>query len=115
MMNKVMMIMPLTFGFIAMSVPSGLVLYWVTTNVFTFFQQLLTVGWGDLLPNRSKAPASPARQVRAPASGVVHSSNGTAEAVAESDTAPREPKAAKHKKRAGARSSREEKRGNGKR
>ena len=40
--------MPLTFGFVATSVPSGLALYWVTTNLFTFFQQLFTTGWGDL-------------------------------------------------------------------
>ena len=51
-MNKVMLFMPLSFGFVALSVPSGLALYWVTTNVFTFFQQLLTTGWGELLPNR---------------------------------------------------------------
>jgi|GEM_PF-5209351 len=45
-MNQVMLFMPLTFGFVAMSVPSGLALYWVTTNLFTFGQQLLTTGWG---------------------------------------------------------------------
>lgn len=109
MMNKVMMIMPLTFGFIAMSVPSGLVLYWVTTNVFTFFQQLFTTGWGDLLPNRPRTQAPALRRPRPEAAAAV-SSNGTVE-QSEEDSAPRTPKAAKHKKRAGAKSSREEKRG----
>ena len=56
-MNKMMMFMPLTFGFMAMNVPSGLALYWVTTNVFTFFQQLFVAGWGSLLPSSFSSPA----------------------------------------------------------
>jgi YidC/Oxa1 family membrane protein insertase len=123
MMAKVMMIMPFTFGFIAMQVPSGLVLYWVTTNVFTFFQQLFTTGWGelrgwqDLIPGMSspKTVTHRSRRPKPAASPVAAiSSNGTAE-VDEADQAdenagePRTPKAAKHKKRSGARSSRGEK------
>lgn len=89
-MNKVMLFMPLSFGFIAMSVPSGLALYWVTTNIFTFFQQLLTTGWGGLLPNSAPAPAAVA--VR---SGSSNGSNGT---VGEA-LASKAVKASKHKKR----------------
>jgi len=108
-MNRVMMLMPLTFGFVAMNVPSGLVLYWVTTNLFTFFQQLFTTGWGGLRPN-AQAPAPAA--VRAESSNPERANVGAAEG---SNPQPRVPKAAKHKKRAGARSSREDKRANGKR
>lgn len=109
-MNRVMLVMPLTFGFVAMSVPSGLVLYWVTTNVFTFFQQLLTTGWGGLLPN-AQAPA--VATVRA---GSPNPERATADGSGAAENAqPRVPKAAKHKKRAGAKAPREEKRANGKR
>lgn len=108
-MNKVMMFMPLTFGFVAVNVPSGLALYWVTTNLFTFFQQLFTTGWGDLLPNRSKTPAtSPARPK--PAEEEASAVEATA---ATSQT--KALKSARQKKQAGAKPPREEKRANGKR
>lgn len=110
MMNKVMLFMPLTFGFVAMSVPSGLALYWVTTNVFTFFQQLLTTGWGGLLPNAQASAAAPAR----PAPSAPTPESAPAEGQGPNGQA-RIPKAAKHKKRAGAKPPREEKKANGKR
>ncbi len=39
MMSQMMMFMPIMFGFFALQVPQGLVLYWVTSNVFTLAQQ----------------------------------------------------------------------------
>ncbi len=39
MMNQMNTIMPLMFGFFALQVPSGLVLYWVTSNIFQILQQ----------------------------------------------------------------------------
>ncbi|MGE5617746.1 MAG: membrane protein insertase YidC [Sphingomonadaceae bacterium] len=108
MMNQVMLFMPLTFGFVALSVPSGLALYWVTTNVFTFFQQLFTTGWGGLLPN-AQPPAS-----QAPRPEPANAESGNAQGAAGSPQ-PRVSKAAKHKKGAGAKPPREEKRANGKR
>ncbi len=109
-MNKVMMFMPLTFGFVAVNVPSGLALYWVTTNLFTFFQQLFTTGWGDLLPNRSKAPAAPPARPK--------TSDDEGPGAEEATVAPTQTKAlksARQKKQAGAKPPREEKRANGKR
>jgi len=45
--------MPLMFGFLAMSFPSGLALYWVASNVITIVMQyFITGGWGGL--SRSK-------------------------------------------------------------
>jgi YidC/Oxa1 family membrane protein insertase len=105
-MNQVMLFMPLTFGFVATSVPSGLALYWVTTNLFTFFQQLFTTGWGGLARN----PQPPTLPV--PKSAAASRDDGAASAET---TQPRTPKAAKHKKAAGAKPPREEKRANGKR
>jgi YidC/Oxa1 family membrane protein insertase len=103
-MNKVMLFMPLSFGFIAMNVPSGLALYWVTTNIFTFFQQLLTTGWGGLLPNNAPTPA-----VVAVGSGESNSSNGTVG----NTLASRAVKASKHKKRSKGKASKTKPKANG--
>ena len=107
-MNRVMLFMPLTFGFVAMSVPSGLALYWVTTNLFTFFQQGLTTGWGGILPGSQPAMA-PARVVPAEPADPVPSDGTVA------NPQPKIPKGAKPKRGAGAKPPREEKRANGKR
>ncbi|MCL5109761.1 MAG: membrane protein insertase YidC [Chloroflexi bacterium] len=57
-MNSMMQLtMPLMMGFFAFQVPAGLVLYWVTTNIFQFFQQLYTTGWGELWPSRARQVA----------------------------------------------------------
>ncbi len=48
MMNQMMQFMPLMFVWFALSVPAGLVLYWVTSNLFQFAQQYFTTGWGSL-------------------------------------------------------------------
>ncbi len=116
-MNKVMLFMPLTFGFVALSVPSGLALYWVTTNIFTFFQQGLTTGWGDVIPWKSSTPAAaPARLRPSNAEGSA-GSNGTGSEAGVVNAPAKASKAAKHaqKKRSGVASGREEKRANGKR
>ncbi len=43
--------MPLMFGFFALSFPSGLALYWVISNIITIaMQYFVTGGWGSLLP-----------------------------------------------------------------
>ncbi len=105
-MNRVMLFMPLTFGFVATTVPSGLAVYWVTTNLFTFFQQLFTTGWGGLLPSAQAPVVAPAR-VATP----TESDSSQSRSSGEQDRI----KAAKHKKRAGAKPPREEKRANGKR
>jgi YidC/Oxa1 family membrane protein insertase len=39
MMGQMMTLMPIMFGFFALQVPQGLVLYWVTSNLFTLVQQ----------------------------------------------------------------------------
>ncbi|MER2599261.1 MAG: YidC/Oxa1 family membrane protein insertase [Caldilineales bacterium] len=54
--NTMMMMMPLMFGYITLLVPSGLTLYWVTSNVLQIIQQGLTTGWSGLLPGRKPVP-----------------------------------------------------------
>ncbi len=40
--------MPLMFGFLCMSLPSGLAVYWVTSTVIRIIMQYFTTGWGGL-------------------------------------------------------------------
>jgi YidC/Oxa1 family membrane protein insertase len=49
-MNQVMQWMPLMFIFFSFNVPAGLVLYWVTSNVYQMIQQYFISGWGMLRP-----------------------------------------------------------------
>src|SRR5438105_4511644 len=47
-MNRMMEFMPLMFFFFSLQVASGLALYWVISNVYTFVQQYFAMGWGTL-------------------------------------------------------------------
>ena len=47
--------MPIMFGFLALTFPSGLALYWLATNLITIAMQYFTLGgWGGLLPDKGK-------------------------------------------------------------
>jgi hypothetical protein len=47
-MMRSMAFMPLMYLFFFLNTPAGLVLYWLTSNVFSVFQQYFTVGFGLL-------------------------------------------------------------------
>jgi hypothetical protein len=47
-MMRSMAFMPLMYLFFFLTTPAGLVLYWLTSNVFSMFQQYFTVGMGML-------------------------------------------------------------------
>ena len=48
-MSRVMLwVMPLMFGFFALTFPSGLALYWVLTNLISIVVQYRVSGWGTL-------------------------------------------------------------------
>jgi YidC/Oxa1 family membrane protein insertase len=47
-MMRSMAFMPLMYLFFFLNTPAGLVLYWLTSNVFSMFQQYFTVGFGLL-------------------------------------------------------------------
>ena len=56
-MNQTMLMMPFMFGFFALQVPSGLALYWVTSNLLSLVQQYFSSGWGGLRPpKRAETP-----------------------------------------------------------
>jgi YidC/Oxa1 family membrane protein insertase len=65
-MTQAMMFMPLVFGYIAFTFPSGAVLYWVVSSFVGVVQQYFTSGWGSLanylkfLPPDSQPGALPA-------------------------------------------------------
>lgn len=56
-MNQTMLMMSFMFGFFALQVPSGLALYWVTSNLLSLVQQYFVTGWGSLRPSKqAEAP-----------------------------------------------------------
>ncbi len=61
-MNQSMqLMMPLFIGYISLSFPIGLSLYWIVFNIIGIIQQYMTNGWGSLatsLPFFSAAPAT---------------------------------------------------------
>ena len=59
-MNRMLEFMPFMFAIFALQVGSGLVLYWVTSNVYSIVQQYFTLGWGSLpiLGNQTVAVAT---------------------------------------------------------
>ncbi len=54
MMNQMNLFMPILFGFFALQVPTGLDLYWVTSNILGIIQQYFTTGWGALFPEKEE-------------------------------------------------------------
>jgi len=48
-MNNIMLwVMPLMFGFFSLTLPSGLSLYWVASNIISIILQYRVTGWGTL-------------------------------------------------------------------
>ncbi len=75
-MNTAMSIMPLMFGFFTLSVPAGLTLYWVVSNLYSMVQQYFTTGLGSLakyFPGAAAAiaPKATVKQAAKPAPAVV--------------------------------------------
>lgn len=96
--NTIMMLMPVMFGYITLIVPSGLTLYWVTSNILQIIQQGLTTGWTGLWPLRAPAQAK-ASGAKASQTAVVASDSALSSSPAPSDmSAGRRRKMRKKKK-----------------
>lgn len=69
MMNQMMLIMPIMFGWITLTVPSGLALYWVVSNLLSLVQQVVMIRTSRAAPAAVKGPPAEPREpkVRAPA------------------------------------------------
>ncbi len=73
--NQIMLwMMPLMFTFLSLSFPSGLALYWVTSNVISIGMQYFVTGWGGLItPKTGQKPPMPPpekkKELTAPSTG----------------------------------------------
>ena len=70
MQRRMMMLMPIMFTFFMMSMPSGLVLYWLTSNLLGMVQQWITNRKADELDRAARSQGhghadSPAKGRRA--------------------------------------------------
>lgn len=58
--NQLMLLMPIMFTYFTLTLPSGLSLYWVTSNILQIIQQALVTGWGGLKPATATSGSSAA-------------------------------------------------------
>ncbi len=57
MSGMMLWMMPLMFTFLSLQFPSGLALYWVTSNVISIVLQYFVTGWGGLVKSTAGKPA----------------------------------------------------------
>jgi YidC/Oxa1 family membrane protein insertase len=100
----IFMLMPLVFVFVIAHFPAGLVLYWVTTNLWTVGQGLIT---RRLVPKTPATPVVDKKSSRTPPKDDGSSGNG-AKRTGESPrpsapAAPQQPRKVRRKKKAGRR------------
>jgi YidC/Oxa1 family membrane protein insertase len=71
-MNRIMLwVMPLMFGLFSLSLPSGLSLYWVASNIISMILQYRVTGWGTLTrPSLSFLKRGPPQPVDNPAAKI---------------------------------------------
>lgn len=100
MQRALFMAMPLVFVFVIARFPAGLVLYWVTTNLWTVGQGLIT---RQLIPKT--APAMPQRRTSRtpPAERRDESAEAAERARQQRQATPPPPRRVRRKKRAGRR------------
>ncbi len=104
MQRYLFMVMPLVFVFVIAHFPAGLVLYWVTTNLWTVGQGLIT---RRLVP-KTPAPTVEKKSSRTPPSDDGSSGNGAKRAPDEPQPKPQPqasaaPRKVRRKKKAGGR------------
>jgi len=98
--RTLMMILPVAFVPVLVNFPVGLVLYWVTTNLWTVGQGVVT---RRLVPK--KPPAPPKRSSRTPPRSEPEPVDGSGEqpAIPQPSSAPAAPRRVKRKKKKKAR------------
>jgi YidC/Oxa1 family membrane protein insertase len=98
--RRIMMFLPIVFITFVAQFPMGLILYWMTTNLWTVGQGLIT---RKLVPKpnaaATAAPAGPKRSSRTPPKD----ENGTAAEAPKQPQAPPQTRRVKKKKKGGAR------------
>jgi YidC/Oxa1 family membrane protein insertase len=91
--RTLMMILPVAFVPVIVNFPVGLVIYWVTTNLWTVGQGVVT---RQLMP---KAQPPPKRSSRTPPKTEAPPQDGAADASAPKEAAPSQPRRVKRKKK----------------
>jgi YidC/Oxa1 family membrane protein insertase len=92
--RTMMMVLPIVFVPVLVNFPTGLVVYWVTTNLWTVGQGLVT---RQLVPK--KPPPPPKRSSRTPPKADTGSADGAKEEGATSEQPPAAPAAPRRVKR----------------
>lgn len=57
--GQMMMLMPIMFAYFTLTLPSGLSLYWVTSNLLQIVQQYFVTGWGGIKVTAAAGAESP--------------------------------------------------------
>lgn len=68
--NMMLWLMPMMFAFLTLSFPSGLALYWVTSNLVRIGIQYSVTGWGGLVRSAPKKEAAPPEKPKLPVPSV---------------------------------------------
>ena len=74
-------IMPIMFAWLSLSFPSGLALYWVTSNLFRIGLQYWIGGWGGLVKSSPKRDSSRDKKYKQRIAAVEGASTGGADVV----------------------------------
>src|SRR5262249_3112382 len=86
--RRLMMVLPLVFITVIAHFPIGLVIYWVTTNLWTVGQGLVT---RRLVPKTAAAPAPPRRSSRTPSPAAAAADDGNTRNGTKTEPAKTEP------------------------
>jgi len=62
--SMMLWMMPIFFAYLTLSFPSGLALFWVTSNIFRIGMQYFIGGWGGLVKSETKKPAGPDKKYK---------------------------------------------------
>jgi len=104
--RRIMMVLPLVFLTVVARFPVGLIIYWMTTNLWTVGQGLITRRLVPKTPAAARAPAGPRRSSRTPPAQKepeVPAAVEPAPAPAQASGSNQPPRRVRRKKKGGAR------------
>jgi YidC/Oxa1 family membrane protein insertase len=78
--------MPIMFAWLTMTFPSGLAIFWVTSNIFRIGLQYFIGGWGGLVKSEKKKPVGRDRKYKERIAQVEELPSGGADIVVPSST-----------------------------
>jgi len=84
--NMMLWMMPIMFAWLTMTFPSGLAIFWVTSNIFRIGLQYFIGGWGGLVKSETKKPAGRDKKYKERIAQVEEFPSGGADIVVPSST-----------------------------